>query len=141
MRLLIFAGMLFALAAVFVAVNYVTAPRLDQYAVRVGAPSIDCGKEGGMVAGPFVKDAATARRIFEAVAESQRDAEFMAKYRIHVDEGASDWAVYQSLPPAPDSCEISTSASARCSVTSGGGGLSMRIDKCTGAVSRVHYQR
>jgi hypothetical protein len=29
----------------------------------------------------------------------------------------------------------------KITVTSGGGGLGMRIDRCNGAMSEVHYQR
>lgn len=141
MRLLIFAGVLLLLGAIFVAINYMTAPSLNQYAVRAGAPNVDCGKEAGMVAGPFVKDAATARRIFEAVAEGLRDPAFIAAYGILVNEEAADWVVFQSRPSAPDACEHATSDTAGCSVSASAGGLSMRVDKCTGAVSHVHYQR
>jgi len=142
MRLLIFVGGLLALTAVFLTVNHVTAPSLNQYAERTSvARNGGCGNEPGFIGGPFVASATTAQRIFEAVAHDLRGPEFMAKYTVNVKEQAASWAVFQSLPPAPDSCELATPDTTRCSVTGGGGGLSMHIDKCTGALSNVHYQR
>lgn len=141
MRLVIFMGGLLALAAAFLAINYVTAPSLNQYAARTSvAAERDCGKEPGFLGGPFVANAETAQRIFEAVALELRGPAFMAKYTIHVKEETASWGVYQSLHPEPDGCEGSTSENC-VTVTSGGGGLSMRIDKCMGAISHVHYQR
>ena len=141
MRLLVFVGGLLVLAAAFLTINQVTAPSLNQYAARTSvAAERDCGKEPGFLGGPFVASAETAQRIFEAVALGLRGPEFTAKYTINVSEETASWAVYQSLHPEPDGCQNSTIENC-VTVTSGGGGLSMRIDKCTGAISQVHYQR
>lgn len=141
MRLMVFVGGLLTLAAAFLAINYVTAPSLNQYTQRTSvAAERDCGKEPGFLGGPLVANAETAQGVFEAVALGLRGPAFMAKYTIHVKEEATAWGVYQSLHPEPDGCKGSTSENC-ITVTSGGGGLSMRINKCTGAISHVHYQR
>jgi hypothetical protein len=45
------------------------------------------------------------------------------------------WLVFQSIPDAPPD------AQGNIHVTVGGGGLGMRIDRCNGRISKVHYQR
>ena len=81
MRLMVFVGGLLALAAAFLAINYVTAPSLNQYTQRTSvAAERDCGKEPGFLGGPLVANAETAQGVFEAVALGLRGPAFMAKY-------------------------------------------------------------
>lgn len=59
-----------------------------------------------------------------------------ATYSLHVErDGATGWFVFQSLSDSP------SDANGKIAVIAGGGGLGMRIDRCNGAMSRVHYQR
>ena len=87
---------------------------------------------------PVAPDEAAARRIAEAVIAG-RPHPPRRRYVLHVrrdGEDPSQWIASQGLPPPrrrPPPGSIY--------VRAGGGGLGMRIDRCTGAVSRLHYQR
>jgi hypothetical protein len=62
----------------------------------------------------------------------------MAKFVLSVEEDPADanlWMVGQGPPPEPPSPE------GQINVRAGGGGLTMRIDKCTAQISDVHYIR
>jgi hypothetical protein len=55
---------------------------------------------------------------------------------LHVEQdGETGWVVYQSLPDSPPD------ADGKITVSAGGGGLGMRINRCSGAMSSVYYQR
>jgi hypothetical protein len=55
---------------------------------------------------------------------------------LHVEpDGVRGWLVFQSLPDAL------AAANGSVTITAGGGGLGLRIDRCNGAMSRVYYQR
>ena len=112
---------------------------------RVGPPSAaastTCPKKPGLLAGPFVDKAETARAIFQAVARGLRGDASMNAYNVNVRDEVDHWTVYQSLRPEPGDCEVAPPGTTTCSVTSGGGGLEMHIDKCTGAISHAHYAR
>ena len=85
--------------------------------------------------GELVPNAQVARELAEAVIRSRQTAEQRAKYSLHVEQdGANGWLVFQSLPDTPG-------ANGKITLTAGGGGLGMRIDRCNGAMSKVHYQR
>lgn len=97
-------------------------------AVEAPASSlIACPKEAGLLTGPFVPDAKVARAIFEVVATAKTSAAFMDEYEIEVSDGGRAWTVFQSPKEEPDIL--------------GGGGLEMQIDKCTGAISEVHFSK
>ena len=86
--------------------------------------------------GELVPNAQVARELAEAVIRSRQTAKQRSKYSLHVDEdGANGWLVFQSLPGRPPE------ANGKITLTAGGGGLGMRIDRCNGAMSKVHYQR
>ena len=94
-----------------------------------GPPPV-CHHQDGLIDGPVVPTAEVARGIFTAVAKPLQSEQAASKYVLTIaDEGAA-WAVYQALPPPPAGM-----------IMMGGGGLTMRIDKCTGAISEMHYQR
>jgi hypothetical protein len=62
----------------------------------------------------------------------------MASYVLHVEQderNPNKWAVWQGLPEPPPS------ADGTVILQVGGGGMAMRIDRCTGEVSKVHYVR
>jgi hypothetical protein len=85
--------------------------------------------------GAIVPDANTARQIAVAVIAAHQKPENSEKFELEVEpDGDSSWSAYQYIPPA-------TGRNGEIIVTEGGGGLSMKIDRCTGAISQVYYQR
>lgn len=79
--------------------------------------------------GPAVPDAETARKIAMAVIAARPATPATPEYRLVVeaDQGApGNWRAYQALPAGG---------------SLGGGGLSMRIERCTGRVSDLYHQR
>jgi hypothetical protein len=86
--------------------------------------------------GELVPNAEMARDLAEAIIRSRQTAQQRSRYVVHVEkDGATGWIVFQSLPDA------GADATGKFTVTAGGGGLGIRIDRCNGAMSRVHYQR
>lgn len=88
-----------------------------------------CPHHDGLIDGPVVPTAEVARGIFAAVAKPLQSEQAASKYVLTIADQGADWAVYQALPKPPGT------------ITVGGGGLEMRIDKCTGAISEMHYSR
>lgn len=87
---------------------------------------------------PVAPDEAAARRVAEAVI-AVRPHPSSKRYDLRVERDRDDlgqWLAFQSLP-RPRRRE----GPGWVLVTAGGGGLAMRIDSCTGAVSRLHYSR
>ena len=82
-------------------------------------------------------DEAAARRIAEAVIAT-RPFQPRQRYILRVMPDADDpgrWVAFQTPPPLPPDRD------GVIHVQRGGGGLGMRIDRCTGAISRLFYQR
>ena len=98
--------------------------------------AVHCPKAQGMIRGPVVKTKQAAFMIFKAV-ELDIAPKLLEKYPVFVGEDEGDsWLVFQTSPPSsvpPKPGEIIVSA--------GGGMLSMRISKCDGAISEMHYNR
>lgn len=99
-------------------------------APAAGAPS---GSPACHLIYPVAPDAAAARRIAEAVIAA-RPYPRRERFVLHVMPDRDDprqWSASQSLaPPARGQAHVR-----------GGGGIGMGIDRCTGAVSRLFYQR
>jgi hypothetical protein len=88
-------------------------------------------------ASPVAPDEAAARRIAEAVI-SGRPRFGLNIFRVNVipdPDHPGRWLAYQSVVPGVPPTGRATPS------TRGGGGLAMRIDRCTGAVSDLHRQR
>jgi hypothetical protein len=86
--------------------------------------------------GPLVPNSQVARELAEVIIRSRQTAEQRSRYVLNVEQdGATGWAVFQSLP------DTRPNGKRNIAVSAGGGGLGMRIDRCNGAMSRVHYQR
>jgi hypothetical protein len=81
----------------------------------------------GACLNPVVPNAAAARRIAEReIAARRRPGRFL----LHVERNERSrgrWTAWQAPPPGGS--------------TRGGGGIVMQIDRCTGEVSGLHYQR
>jgi hypothetical protein len=107
------------LVALF-AIQIVALPHTASTAVQV------CRHVDGFIDGPVVPTADVARAIFSAVAKS-RPVAGRARYHIEARDDGTSWVVSQIPPPSPAGM-----------IEMGGGGLTMRIDKCTGAVSEMH---
>jgi len=85
--------------------------------------------------GAIVPDANTARQIAVAVIAAHQKRENSEKFELEVEpDGDSSWLAYQYIPPVKG-------RNGEIIVTDGGGGLSMKIDRCTGAISQVYYQK
>jgi hypothetical protein len=77
-----------------------------------------------------------ARELAEVIIRSRQTPEQRSRYVLHVEQdGETGWVVYQSLPDSPPD------ADGKITVSAGGGGLGMRINRCSGAMSSVYYQR
>jgi hypothetical protein len=95
---------------------------------------------------PVAGDVVAARRIAEAVIGNalaslpglrRRAARLHYILRVMPDQdGAGQWVAFQSLPPPPP-----PRRDGGIFVQAGGGGLGFRIDRCTGAISQIYYQR
>jgi hypothetical protein len=93
-------------------------------------PAPVCHHEDGLIDRPVVPTAEVARAIFAAVAKPLQSEQAASKYVLTIADGGAAWVVFQALPPPPAGM-----------IQFGGGGLEMRIDKCTGAISEMHYSR
>ena len=92
-------------------------------------PAPVCRHQDGLIDGPVVPTAEVARGIFAAVARPLQSEAAASGYVLTIADQGVAWVVYQALPNPPGV------------TTMGGGGLEMRIDKCTGAISEMHYSR
>jgi len=88
--------------------------------------------------GELVPTEQVAKDIAQAVIRNRQKPEQTAKYQLNVESDTDHrrtWIVFQSVPESlPD-------ADGNIQGTMGGGGLGMRIDRCNGRISKVHYQR
>jgi len=87
---------------------------------------------------PVAPDEAAARRIAEREIAARPPRTGVHRFRLNVipdSDNPGRWLAHQSvvLPPLPPG--------QRRSSMRGGGGIEMRIDRCTGAVSNLHYSR
>ena len=87
---------------------------------------------------PVVPDERAARRIAEVVIAA-RPFQPRRRYQLRVtidEDDPRQWLAYQHRP-APRL----RLRPGEVQVTSGGGGVEMRIDRCTGAITHLHYIR
>jgi hypothetical protein len=87
--------------------------------------------------GELVPNPQVARELAEVIIRSRQTPEQRAAgYELHVEpDGETGWVVFQGLPNGPPD------AIGNITVSAGGGGVGMRINRCTGAMSNVYYQR
>ncbi|KCZ86485.1 hypothetical protein HHI_17213 [Hyphomonas hirschiana VP5] len=86
-----------------------------------------CPHVGGMIEGPYVAGESTARSIAQAVVEQMQWHDLQAEYDLNIRDDGDAWIAFQSPKERQD--------------VRGGGGLTMRISKCDGAISSMHWQR
>jgi hypothetical protein len=53
---------------------------------------------------------------------------------VEADETGNGWVAYQRMP-------MKRATNGNLIVSAGGGGIGMHIDRCSGAISDVYYQR
>jgi len=102
---------------------------------QVSEFAIVCPHTDGLIDGPYVAEESTARAIAVAIIEQMQSRERQAEYDLNVEDDGAFWTAFQSVRgfPRRDGDSIT--------VMMGGGGLTMRIAKCDGALSSMHWQR
>lgn len=120
-------------------VRAIAAAGLCAAAVAQAAPfeiEAKCEKAPGLIGGPYIPDARTAEQVYRAVADGVLPGALERFPVVEVEDQGKAWLVSQrrQVPKAkPKPGEIVVSA--------GGGQLSMKIDKCSGAISEVVANR
>ncbi len=92
--------------------------------------AIACPHRAGFIDGPVVPTAKDAKAIFSIVSSAIAPRRAKSQYALLSEDEGRTWLLAEALSSPPDG-----------SVQRGGGGLTMRIDKCTGAISDMHYSR
>ena len=101
-----------------------------------GTPTDAEARKCDIRVGELVPSEQVARELAEVIIRSRQTPEQRSRYVLHVEQdGETGWVVYQSLPDSPPD------ADGKITVSAGGGGLGMRINRCSGAMSSVYYQR
>lgn len=103
--------------------------------VMIPACASAAGRECDLALGSAVPDAATARAIATAVIAAHQKPETSTRYNLHVEaDGSAGWIAYQATPPErqPNGDTV---------LTAGGGGIEMHINRCSGAISRLYYEK
>ena len=95
--------------------------------------NLNCGEDAGFIDGPFVNEGSIALTIASALFKNRQSVEFREQYLIEIYDDESHWIVNQVLRKRPEPKNSDTLI-----IAAGGGGLSMHIAKCDGAISRVH---
>ena len=93
---------------------------------------------------PLAAKKSVALGIFNAITAGLESPAKRARYNITIHDGGVSWSIYESLKGG-DSVRMFTDAHGvqmeTVHDTLGGGGLEMSINKCTAAVSGVHYEK
>jgi len=93
---------------------------------------------------PLAPTKAIALRIFEAVIAGQERPAIRRKYVADIQDDGNSWTAAQSLRGGDSYRQFKGphgEAMEEVRMTEGGGGLEMRIDKCTAAISHVQFSR
>jgi hypothetical protein len=108
-------------------------PQNDRAVASVPCPKIDgIGYRLSLVSNEVV-----ARGIALAVIDGVGLTNQPGKYELIVEDEMTHWAAYQS----PTKSQEASRRGDLENVVMGGGGMSMRISKCDGAISHVYFQR
>jgi hypothetical protein len=92
-----------------------------------------CSHEDGFIEGPLVPDHKTAEAIFRAVISARFPRSLSSYPIIKVADNGGSWTVYSTATPVKSiPGEV---------VVEMGGGMSMAIEKCTGAISKLQGMR
>src|SRR5437588_10185088 len=94
--------------------------------------------------GPLAAKKSVALGVFGAIADGLERPAKRAKYDMETRDAGASWSIFESLKGG-DSVRFFKNANGvqmeSVHETLGGGGLEMSIDKCTAAVSGVHFER
>lgn len=94
-----------------------------------------CPPRSGKPGAPLVSRPETARAIFLAVeADVFPQADRAGFPAVDVNDDGKHWTVYRWRPPQP-------LPNGEMRLTAGGGQLSLTVDKCTGEVADLRWQR
>jgi hypothetical protein len=102
---------------------------------------IECEHVPGFADGPYVGDQVAARQVAAAVIQSLERRHGMdsrardREYVLNIEDDGREWIAFQSVRG------YSRREGDAIVVMMGGGGLEMRIDKCDGAISQLHWSR
>lgn len=96
---------------------------------------VSCPHRAGFIDGPYVATAKTARAIATALAQQMQAPDRQAQYDLNIQDGGDHWVAFQSVRGYP------RREGDALVVMAGGGGLQMRISKCDGTISEVHWLR
>lgn len=102
------------------------------------APSpakIVCPHRDGFIDGPVVPSVEAAQGIFAVVSSALAPNRPKDKFMLGIRDAGDAWVASETLVPR------GTTRDGAIIAVRGGGGLTMRIDKCTGAISEMYYQR
>lgn len=117
-------------------INGCTSTPINKSSTELG--SYVCPKYPGLIAGPFVRTEDSALTIAEAVISDLQSDEVREKYRLEISDAEKYWAVNQ-LPRGWSEDPIQDDGT--LVISSGGGGISMLISKCDGAITQAHWIR
>lgn len=90
------------------------------------AQDLKCPHRPTLLNDPVIRDEDAAKQVFSAIADQFMGGEDFSGYRIVIqgDTGDRVWTIYH----------LNTDGRRK-------GGMAMTIDRCTGAISKLHYQR
>ena len=93
------------------------------------------GRDCSSPIGAAVPNGITARAIALAVIAAHQKPDVSKTFVLEVEaDGTDGWIASQDIPPI-------AGKNGDVLITNGGGGLKMHIDRCSGTVSQVHYNR
>lgn len=95
-----------------------------------------CTIEAGYVGGPYVPSREAAIAIYRAVVKAIAPQNVRQYPIIVVEDKGDHWGIGQTRRD-----QLPRVKNGEVVVTAGGGGLSMSVDKCTGAISEVAFSR
>lgn len=121
------------LISTFMMVGCSTTLSVDNDETKSFITLIECNHTDGFIDGPFVSDELVARQIAGVVVAKRQSIDYRERYDIVAIDAGRHWVLSQVLRD-----KIQRIDSDALIVTAGGGGLSMRIAKCDGAISNVH---
>ena len=101
-------------------------------------PALQCPHADGFIDRVFVPNAAIATAVYRAIRPGIDSGPNKAFPEIEVTDEGDHWEVMENREPTPAGAPT---VDGSVMVERGGGQFYLRIDKCTGAISRAAYNR